>query len=205
MFRSNILPTYSGFEICSFTNRLLYIGPLPGGWSWDPRRGGKERNSAIAIGERRTKMGRSRPIRGTFCLSSTFCGNPFHNFTWSLMSILLLSYRLRLDLPNYLVLSWDLRFPRPWILKLLSSGMWRRIVCYVGTNVSQEFAASICEVEEMHGDGGSRFPPVDTASHLRTVSQRNVLCIPVFPIPATCPVHPMVFYLSFVYLTTLSL
>jgi hypothetical protein len=39
-------------EVCKFGNGVGYIDKLQGGWSWDPRSGGKERNPVQANGKK---------------------------------------------------------------------------------------------------------------------------------------------------------
>jgi hypothetical protein len=43
-------------EVCGFRNKLGYMGILQGRWSWDPRRGGKERNTVQTSGNKWTKL-----------------------------------------------------------------------------------------------------------------------------------------------------
>jgi hypothetical protein len=44
---------------------------------------------------------------------------------------------------------WDLRFPQRWLWSVSSSGIWRRVVRLVSTDVSEEHIASIFRIEEI--------------------------------------------------------
>jgi hypothetical protein len=50
----------------------------------------------------------------------------------------------------------DLRFSQRWLWRVSSSGIWRHVVHWVSTDVSEEHIASIFRVEE-----------IDSANHLR--------------------------------------
>jgi hypothetical protein len=55
---------------------------------------------------------------------------------------------------------WYLRFSQPWLWRISSSGIWRCVVCWVVTDVSEEHIASIFRVEEIiQQEPASCLPP----------------------------------------------
>jgi hypothetical protein len=70
----------------------------------------------------------------------------------------------------------DLRFSQRWLWRVSSSGMWRLVVCWVATDISEEHIASIFWVEEIISARTSKQAGASSACHL--LACWNYFCDP---------------------------